>query len=52
MCAQIYFKILYAFWLQEHRMEEIKREGIQQVSNLLYRSTKQVDYLSNGDKAE
>jgi len=33
-------------------MEEIRTERIQQLSNLLYFSTKQVEWLSNGDKTE
>jgi hypothetical protein len=48
----MYFKILHAFCLQEYRMEEIRTEGIQQLSNLVYFNTKQVDWLSDGDKTE
>jgi len=33
-------------------MEEIRTEGIQQLSNLVYLNTNQVEQLSNGDKAE
>jgi hypothetical protein len=33
-------------------MEEIRTEGSQQASNLLYPSTKEVEQLSDGDKAD
>jgi len=39
MWAQMNFKILHAFCLQEYRMEEIRTEGIQQLSNLVCLNT-------------